>query len=232
MPAPVRAPAAQRVPRLRRLGGPCSARCRASSASARRSPRGDPDDRAAGRHRRSRSRQSERVRAARRAAAAPPTRPRHIVGSEDVTVPFWATYERYSAGLHWERREPVLIAGRADLRRPPKRAGARARARARRRRGELRRTAPSSTARTCATIAQPRTPPASASATRRTCATAAGGWRASAAGSCSRCTSAPRARRPCSSAACSSRATRARAAGATARRARHVRAPAGARLAS
>ncbi len=43
-------------------------------------------------------------------------RPRHIVGSEDVTEPFWREYERFAAGLRWSRREPVLVAGSPDLR--------------------------------------------------------------------------------------------------------------------
>jgi RimJ/RimL family protein N-acetyltransferase len=45
-------------------------------------------------------------------------RPRHIVGSEDVTEPFWREYARFAAGLRWTRREPVLVTGRADLRVP------------------------------------------------------------------------------------------------------------------
>jgi RimJ/RimL family protein N-acetyltransferase len=43
-------------------------------------------------------------------------RPRHIVGSEDVTEPFWHEYERFAAKLRWTRREPVLVTGRSDLR--------------------------------------------------------------------------------------------------------------------
>ncbi len=34
-------------------------------------------------------------------------RPRHIVGSEDVTEPFWRAYEPYADPLIWSRREPV-----------------------------------------------------------------------------------------------------------------------------
>lgn len=49
------------------------------------------------------------------AAAAAELRPRHIVGSEDVTEPFWSAYERHATGLIWTRREPVLVTGEADL---------------------------------------------------------------------------------------------------------------------
>jgi RimJ/RimL family protein N-acetyltransferase len=49
------------------------------------------------------------------AAARSPLRPRHIVGSEDVTEPFWRAYEPHAGGLRWSRREPVLVAGKADV---------------------------------------------------------------------------------------------------------------------
>jgi RimJ/RimL family protein N-acetyltransferase len=52
------------------------------------------------------------------AAARSVLRPRHIVGSEDVTEPFWREYERFAAGLRWTRREPVFVTGRPDLREP------------------------------------------------------------------------------------------------------------------
>ena len=34
-------------------------------------------------------------------------RPRHIVGPEDVTEPFWRAYEPHAPRLRWVRREPV-----------------------------------------------------------------------------------------------------------------------------
>jgi len=49
------------------------------------------------------------------AAALEPRRPRHIVGSEDVTVPFWRAYSAHAPALRWSRREPVMIVGAADL---------------------------------------------------------------------------------------------------------------------
>jgi len=49
------------------------------------------------------------------AAARAALRPRHIVGSEDVTEPFWREYQGYASGLRWTRREPVFAACRADL---------------------------------------------------------------------------------------------------------------------
>jgi len=42
-------------------------------------------------------------------------RPRHIVGSEDVTEPFWSEYVRHGAELRWSRREPVFAMRLADL---------------------------------------------------------------------------------------------------------------------
>lgn len=49
------------------------------------------------------------------AAAHAPLRPRHIVGSEDVSAPFWREYEHFASGLRWTRREPVFVVGRRDL---------------------------------------------------------------------------------------------------------------------
>jgi RimJ/RimL family protein N-acetyltransferase len=49
------------------------------------------------------------------AAAAEPRRPRHIVGSEDVTVPFWRAYAAHAPPLRWSRREPVMLVGTAEL---------------------------------------------------------------------------------------------------------------------
>ncbi len=57
-----------------------------------------------------------------KAASSAFVRPRHIVGSEDVTVPFWREYERFAAGLRWTRREPVFVAGKGDLRKPMREA--------------------------------------------------------------------------------------------------------------
>ena len=46
-------------------------------------------------------------------ASGLPVRPRHITGSEDVTVPFWSEYApRITADLLWERRERVYVADR------------------------------------------------------------------------------------------------------------------------
>jgi GNAT superfamily N-acetyltransferase len=44
-------------------------------------------------------------------------RPRHIVGDEEVTVPFFASYRQWAAPVRWERREPyyvVDVASRAE----------------------------------------------------------------------------------------------------------------------
>jgi len=51
------------------------------------------------------------------AAARAALRPRHIVGSEDVTEPFWAEYERHAPALRWSRREPVFAMRAEDLER-------------------------------------------------------------------------------------------------------------------
>ena len=52
------------------------------------------------------------------AIARAPLRPRHLVGSEDVTVPFFREYERFGAKLRWSRREVVLALGSRELRAP------------------------------------------------------------------------------------------------------------------
>jgi RimJ/RimL family protein N-acetyltransferase len=49
------------------------------------------------------------------AAARSALRPRHIVGSEDVTEPFWQAYRGFSAGLRWTRREPVFATRKTEL---------------------------------------------------------------------------------------------------------------------
>jgi RimJ/RimL family protein N-acetyltransferase len=53
------------------------------------------------------------------AASRSAPRPRHIVGSEDVTEPFWREYHGFAAGLRWTRREPVFVVSRAGLRAAP-----------------------------------------------------------------------------------------------------------------
>jgi RimJ/RimL family protein N-acetyltransferase len=49
------------------------------------------------------------------AAARSVLRPRHIVGSEDVTEPFWQAYRGYAPGLRWTRREPVFATRESEL---------------------------------------------------------------------------------------------------------------------
>lgn len=51
---------------------------------------------------------------AERAAAGRP-RPRHIVGAESVTRPFWEHYKPHADPLIWTRREPVYRLGQAAL---------------------------------------------------------------------------------------------------------------------
>ncbi len=51
------------------------------------------------------------------AAASARNRPRHIVGSEDVTEPFWREYVRWAPELRWSRREPVFAMRAEDLER-------------------------------------------------------------------------------------------------------------------
>jgi RimJ/RimL family protein N-acetyltransferase len=52
------------------------------------------------------------------AAAKARTRPRHIVGDEAITVPFWAAYAPFAARVIWERREPYYLVTRAERPRP------------------------------------------------------------------------------------------------------------------
>ncbi|HKC50614.1 MAG TPA: GNAT family N-acetyltransferase [Myxococcota bacterium] len=49
------------------------------------------------------------------AAARARLRPRHIVGSEDVTEPFWEKYAPHAPALRWSRREPVFAMRAEDL---------------------------------------------------------------------------------------------------------------------
>jgi predicted GNAT family acetyltransferase len=49
------------------------------------------------------------------AACSARMRPRHIVGSEDVTEPFFRAYRGSGAGVVWERREPVYVLAAAGL---------------------------------------------------------------------------------------------------------------------
>jgi hypothetical protein len=51
------------------------------------------------------------------AASKSHRRPRHLVGSEDVTGPFFEAYRRHAPAVRWQRREPVYL-----LRRPPRAA--------------------------------------------------------------------------------------------------------------
>jgi RimJ/RimL family protein N-acetyltransferase len=60
------------------------------------------------------------------AVAGLATRPRHIVGSEDVTEPFWRAYRAHAPGLRWSRGEPVFALRANDLHAPPE-GGARLR---------------------------------------------------------------------------------------------------------
>ncbi len=53
------------------------------------------------------------------AAARCATRPRHIVGSEDVTEPFWCAYRCHAPGLRWTRGELVFALRAAELCAPP-----------------------------------------------------------------------------------------------------------------
>ena len=54
-------------------------------------------------------------------AAQAPVQPRHIVGAEDFTTPFWQAYAPSAAPLVWERREPVYRVVRETLRVPSRR---------------------------------------------------------------------------------------------------------------
>jgi len=49
------------------------------------------------------------------AAARSPTAPRHIVGPEDTTLPFWRAFAPHAAPVIWERREPVYLLTALDL---------------------------------------------------------------------------------------------------------------------
>ena len=44
-----------------------------------------------------------------------PVVPRHIVGPEDTTVPFWNAYSPFAKEPLWERREPVYVVGAGQL---------------------------------------------------------------------------------------------------------------------
>lgn len=57
------------------------------------------------------------------AAREAPVAPRHIVGAEMVTEPFFAAYAPPSGALRWSRREPVYVVDRAGLAKPPQGAG-------------------------------------------------------------------------------------------------------------
>jgi uncharacterized protein len=52
------------------------------------------------------------------AASQAHTRPRHIVGDEAVTAPFFAAYSCYGPRVIWERREPYYLVSRAERPRP------------------------------------------------------------------------------------------------------------------
>jgi RimJ/RimL family protein N-acetyltransferase len=49
------------------------------------------------------------------AAAESPMSPRHIVGPEEFTVPFWRGYAPFAPAVLWERREPVYVVARRTL---------------------------------------------------------------------------------------------------------------------
>ncbi len=50
------------------------------------------------------------------AAASAPVRPRHIVGNEEVTTPFFEAYRAHGATPLWERREPYYVVDREGRR--------------------------------------------------------------------------------------------------------------------
>ena len=50
------------------------------------------------------------------AASRQPVRPRHLIGSEDVTELFWREYSKYAGSVLWERREPVYLLDAEGLR--------------------------------------------------------------------------------------------------------------------
>jgi hypothetical protein len=43
------------------------------------------------------------------------TRPRHIIGSEEITSGFWEAYKGYGVMPRWNRREPFSMLGRGEL---------------------------------------------------------------------------------------------------------------------
>ena len=49
-------------------------------------------------------------------AARASVRPRHIVGSEDVTEPFWEAYRQFAPTVVWDRREPYYVVSARDAR--------------------------------------------------------------------------------------------------------------------
>jgi hypothetical protein len=57
---------------------------------------------------------AELAAAARDSAVAP----RHIVGPEDTTTPFWEAYAPFAPTPLWDRREPVYVVGQGELRGP------------------------------------------------------------------------------------------------------------------
>ncbi len=48
-----------------------------------------------------------------------PIRPRHIVGPEEITAPFWEAYSRFGVRPRWERREPFFMVTPRDLKPAP-----------------------------------------------------------------------------------------------------------------
>jgi GNAT superfamily N-acetyltransferase len=53
------------------------------------------------------------------AAADGHVQPRHIMGPEDTSLPFWEAYRPCAAPVVWERREPVYLLERGGLQLPP-----------------------------------------------------------------------------------------------------------------
>ena len=50
-----------------------------------------------------------------------PVQPRHIVGPEEITTPFWQAYSVFGARPRWERREPMYVVTARDLPRTSRR---------------------------------------------------------------------------------------------------------------
>ncbi len=50
------------------------------------------------------------------AARGSAVRPRHLVGSEDVSEPFWCAFRPHAPRVVWERREPVYLLDERGLR--------------------------------------------------------------------------------------------------------------------